>query len=176
MKSISRRGHYFRVFKPQWDDPLDMEPNREHGGRWNAPGSFGALYLNATLAVAAANARRQHAERAIGLFDLRPERRPWLLTVDVPKSLHLDVVTPKGIDALGLPVNYPWHVPHSRCRPIGKRAYSEQRLRGIACRSAAECTATEWIGEELAWFDRSKTLSEVDRRAFSKWYPDPFPD
>jgi RES domain-containing protein len=175
LKALSRGGHYFRVFKPDWDDPLDTKPNRERGGRWNAPGTFGALYLNATPAVAAANARRQHAGRAIGLFDLRPERRPSLLTVDVPRGLHADVVTIDGIKMLRLPANYPWNVDHERCRPIGKRAYAEARLRGVACRSAAECTATEWLGEELAWFDRSKKLDAVERRAFTKWYPDPYP-
>ena len=176
MKAISRRGRYFRVFKPGWSDPLDTTPNRERGGRWNAAWSFGALYLNATLAVAAANARRQHIGRAIGLFDLRPERRPSLLTVEVPGSLHLDVITPAGVKALHLPAHYPWNIGHDRTRPIGKRAYAQIRLRGIACRSAAECTASEWIGEELAWFDRSPKLAEVARQPFAAWYPDPHPD
>lgn len=172
MKAVLRSGPYYRVFKPDWADPLDMQPGRERGGRWNAPRSFGVLYFNATFEVAAANARAQHAGRAIGLFDLKPERRPHLLTVDVPRGLHLDVVTQAGVASVKLPVNYPFRVGYARCRPIGKEAYGEQRLRGIACRSAAECTVTEWLGEELAWFDRSPSLSEVKRQAFAAWYPD----
>ncbi|HTU68842.1 MAG TPA: hypothetical protein VMF11_00860 [Candidatus Baltobacteraceae bacterium] len=175
MKAIVRSGDYFRVFKPGWSDPLDPSYSLERGGRWNAPHTFGVLYLNATYAVAAANARRRHAGRAIGLFDLKPDRRPHLLTLDVPRSLALDVVTDAGIAALDLPANYPWRVAHARCRPIGKNAYAQRRLRGIACRSAAECTATDWIGEELAWFDRSPLLVERSRRSFEQWYPDPHP-
>ncbi len=176
MKAILRGGHYHRVYKPDWQDPLDTQPDRERGGRWNAPRSFGLLYLNATLVVAAANARTHHAGRAIGLFDLKPERRPHLLTLDVPRSLQLDVVTSEGLSALGLPGTYPWRVAHSRCRPIGKLAYKEQRLGGIASRSAAECSPTEWLGEELAWFDRSPALAVIATQSFAAWYPDVQPD
>ena len=161
MKAILRGGHYHRVYKPDWQDPLDTKPGIEHGGRWNAPRSFGVLYLNATLIVAAANARTHHAGRAIGLFDLKPERRPHLLTLEVPRSLALDAVTAE--------------VGHSRCYPIGKLAYKEQRLRGIACRSAAECSPTEWLGEELAWFDRSPALQAISTQSFAAWYPDAQP-
>ncbi len=45
-------------------------------GAGSTPGEFGALYLNATVRVAAANARAQHSGRAIKLFDLLPEARP----------------------------------------------------------------------------------------------------
>jgi len=80
LESIRRSGTYFRVFKPEWNDPLDTTyARRSSDNRWNPPGEFGALYLNKTLEVAAANARRQHAGRVIGLFDLKPARRPWLL-------------------------------------------------------------------------------------------------
>lgn len=176
MKGIVRGGRYFRVFKPEWDNPLDAAPSKRHGGRWNAPEAFGCIYLNASLDVAAANARRAHAGRAIGLFDLKPDRRPHLLTVDVPRATHLDVVTAAGVAELKLPPQYPWNVGYERCRPIGKRAYDEKRLRGIACRSAAEATASEWLGEELAWFDRSPKLKANSRQSFAQWYPDPHPE
>ncbi len=175
MKAVTRGGHYYRVFKPGWGNPLDTKPSFEHGGRWNPSGEFGVLYLSQTLAVAAANARRQHLGRAISLFDLKPERRPHLLTVDVPRSLNLDVVTREGLSALKLPASYPWHIERERCHPIGKRAYAEHRLRGIAARSAAECMRTQWLGEELAWFDLSPRVIEVERRSFARWYPDVYP-
>ncbi|MGR4065930.1 MAG: RES family NAD+ phosphorylase [Vulcanimicrobiaceae bacterium] len=176
MKSIRRSGAYYRVFKPGWSDPLDTSYSKRFGARWNAPGSFGALYLNKTLEVAAANARKQHAGRAIGLFDLLPSRRPSLLEVNVPRSTLLDAVTEEGIADLGLPASYPFGVPHARCQPIGKRAYDSGEFRGIAYRSAAESTATYWVGEELAWFDSAPPLQEsTSRRAFKDWYPHPFP-
>ncbi|MGC1381803.1 MAG: RES domain-containing protein [Candidatus Baltobacteraceae bacterium] len=176
MLGITRGGTYFRVFKPDWDDPLDTSFSREIGGRWNAPGLFGALYLNATRTVAAANARAQHRGRAIGLLDLRPERRPRLLQVHVPRCTVLDAVRPEGLRAVNLPANYPWRVGPERCRPIGLRAYRRGDLRGIASRSAAECSATDWLGEELAWFDKSPSLRESGpRRDFELWYPDAIP-
>lgn len=176
MHAITRGGTYLRVFKPGWGDPLDTRFSFERGGRWNAPGTFGVLYLNATVAVAAANVRAQHPGRAIGLFDLKPDRRPWLLHVHVPRSHVLDVVTLSGIGALRLPLHYPYDVSHERCRIIGKRAYADRDLRGIACRSAAECTVTWSCGEELAWFDRAPALRESGaRRPFAQWYPDAIP-
>ena len=133
------------------------------------------LYLNRTLEVAAANARWQHRKRAIGLFDLRPERRPILVTVEVPRVGALDVVTAEGLRDLRLPASYPFAAGHARCRPIGRRAY-KGGLPGIACRSAAECFATGWVGEELAWFDRAPGVRERGpRRAFGEWYPDSIP-
>jgi hypothetical protein len=176
MKGLRRSGTYCRVFKPDWADPLDTSPSKLFGGRWNAPGSFGALYLNRDTTVAAANCRAQHAGRAIGLFDLQPDRRPRLLRVDVPDSPCLDVVSPSGIEELRLPAAFPLGVDHNRCRPIGLRAYRDGRFRGIACRSAAECRAMYWVGEELAWFDSSPVLRENGpRQDFASWYPDPIP-
>lgn len=176
MQSVVRRGTYYRVFKPDWGSPLDMSFSRAVGGRWNPPGTFGALYLTATIEVAAANARAQHAGRAIGLFDLRPDRRPHLLQVHVVRSLVLDVVNANSIRSLRLPITYPWKVSHHRCQPIGVRAYSRGVLRGVACRSAAECSNVAWLGEELAYFDSAPRLRENGtRKTFAEWYPDVVP-
>ena len=176
MTSLTRGGTYLRVYKPDWTNPLDTAPNRRAGGRWNAPGSFGVLSLCADVAVAAANARSRYAGRAIQLFDLRPEQRPMLLSVHVPRSRCTDIVTGKGIAAAGLPPTYPYGVSHARCRRVGAAVHREGSDRGIACRSAAECRPDSWVGEELAWFDTSTTLREDGPRlAFAAWYPDPAP-
>src|SRR5665213_2191786 len=176
MKSVSREGAYYRVYKPDWDDPLDTSFAKARGGRWNPPDEFGVLYLNFSLDAAAANARAAHAGRAIGLFDLKPDRRPRLLQVRVPRSSVLDVVTVAGISALRLPKTYPFSIARARCWPIARRAYADVKLGGIACRSAAECTKTSWIGEELARFDRAPHLVENGpRQSFADWYPDPHP-
>jgi hypothetical protein len=176
VKRLARTGAYYRVFKPEWADPLDTTPSKLHGGRWNAPGSFGNLYLARDTAVAAAIARAQHAGRAVGLFDLQAERRPHLLQVEIPPSADLDVVSSEGIRALHLPARYPFGVGHQRCQPIGLRAYRSRDFVGIACRSAAECQPGYWVGEELAWFDSSPPLEESGpRRDFASWYPDPIP-
>jgi hypothetical protein len=175
MLTIERGGRYFRLAKPDWLEPLDHSFSKAIGGRWNPPGEFGALYLSRTVEVAAANARRQHIGRAIGLFDLRPERRPILVSVDVAVGDALDVVTPKGVRGLKLPAEYPYGVGHDRCQPIGRRAL-RAGLPGVACRSNAECTPTDWIGEELAWFDSAPPPTEIGARArFAQWYPDHIP-
>jgi hypothetical protein len=176
MQAATRAGTYFRVYKPDWTNPLDNTFSKTVGGRWNAPGTFGVLSLNSTLIVAAANARRQHRGRAIGLFDLRPERRPWLLQVKVPKSTVLDLVSEQGVRGLRLPEHFPWGVARDRCQPIGLRAYRSGHFQGIASRSAAECSPHHWVGEELSWFDSSPPLRENGpRRPFERWYPDVTP-
>ena len=175
MIDIKRGGKYYRVFKPEWSDPLDPAFAKRHGGRWTPRGEFGAVYLNASIDVAAANARCSHARRAVGLFDLRPDRRPWLMEVDVPTRHVVDVVTPSGIAAAGLPKTYPLGASHSTCWPIARRAYADMDEAGIASLSNAECTPLHCVGEELAWFDRSQPVTEIAKRDFASWYPGPIP-
>jgi hypothetical protein len=176
MKLVSRGGRYYRVVNPRWVDPLDASFSKTYGGRWTPPGEFGALYLCATVDVAAANARYQHRNRAIQLFDLRPEARPSLVMVNVPENRFLDVVSDAGVAALRLPRVYPFGVAYERCWPIARRAYRE-RVPGVACRSNAEATSTDWIGEELALFDFSLPVRKVGKtKSFAQWYPDADPD
>jgi RES domain-containing protein len=174
LPTTTRRGPYFRVAKPDWSDPSDTSFSRAAGGRWNPPGEFGALYLNASVRVAAAQARQQHAGRAIKLFDLRPDRRPILVTFEVPRRHVVDAVDPKGRVALALPPAFPFGVTHAPCQEIARRAYRAE-LDGVASRSNAEATATETLGEELALFDRVPAPRELRRQAFAEWYPDPIP-
>lgn len=170
--ATARGGAYFRVCKPDWIDCGDTSYSKAAGGRWNPPGQFGALYLNATLQVAAAQARQQHAGRAVGLFDLRPDRRPDLAVFEVPRLVVIDAVTPAGVRALGLPARYPIGVPWPRCQSIGRGAYGD--LAGVAARSAAEARPERSVGEELAVFDTLRLLA-VRREPFWAWYPDPIP-
>jgi hypothetical protein len=71
---------------PEWVDCGDMSFSKI-GGRWTPRGEFGALYLNATIRVAAAQARHQHEGRA---------------TFDVPTVTVVDVVDADPIRALRL--------------------------------------------------------------------------
>ncbi|MHB8147112.1 MAG: hypothetical protein ACYDGM_07645, partial [Vulcanimicrobiaceae bacterium] len=125
---------------------------------------------------AAANARRQHRNRAIQLFDLRQESRPLLITLEFPQHDVVDVVTEAGVADIGFPKSYPLGVPHSQCHPIARAAYADG-ITGIACRANAEATEASWIGEELAVFDHSLPVAEIGRRRqFAQWYPDAIPD
>ena len=174
MSHVHRGGVYFRVCDPDWTDCGDTSHNLRVGGRWSLRGRFGALYLNATLEVAAANARVNFAGEMHLLHDLRPEFRPDLQSFRVPAAEYLDAVTPEGVRELGLPAGYPERTGWRRCQAIGLAAY-EAGEPGLACRSAAEAAAGQWVGEELALFDRpgTGTGARAGRRVkFGRWYPE----
>lgn len=161
-----------RVADPHWLDPLDGRHSAEHGGRWNAPGSFATVYLTRGVPGARAYVRRKLADRPYGPELLAPEDAPVLIETEIPDETYVDVVTDAGCAAVGLPKRYPrdeggGDVPWSRCQPIGQRAWDAGE-HGIACRSALG-PAT---GEELAWFQREgrAPLPLRGRRAFDDWY------
>jgi RES domain-containing protein len=168
-------GVYFRVCKPDWLDCTDISYGKMFGGRWNPPGAFGALYLNRTIEVAAAQARQMFRSGEATVFDLRPERRPQLLEIDITECVVLDAVTDEGLASVGLPSAYPYRVDHVFCQRIGARAHAEPGISGIACRSASACSGpAHFVGEELALFDRAMAFGRpADRpRPFADWYPD----
>jgi RES domain-containing protein len=173
-RTVLGGGLYYRVVAPEWTDPANTAYSKQHGGRWNPPGEFGALYLNATVQVAAANARQQHAGRAIKLFDLLPEGRPELVTFDVPMTAALDACTPEGLTELGFATNFPYGVSWAPCQAIAREAHSAG-IAGVASRSNAEVTATTFVGEELALFEEMTVGPPQSRRCFDEWYPDPIP-
>jgi RES domain-containing protein len=171
---VRRGGAYYRVVAPEWVDPADTAYSKQRGGRWNPAGEFGALYLNATVQVAAANARAQHAGRAIKLFDLLPEARPELVTFEVGMVDVLDACTAAGVAALGFAGDFPYGVSWPACQAIGREAHADA-LAGVAARSNAEATQTAWVGEELALFEEVVVGAARARRRFEEWYPDPIP-
>lgn len=174
MRHLRRSGRYFRVCDATWADCGTTEPSKIFGGRWNAPGRFGVLYLCATRAVAAANARWIYErDGRFTLFDRAPDRRPHLQEFTIRPSRFVDAVTGTGLAALGLPRTYPIGASYAQCRAAGAKAYDAGE-RGIACRSAAEATRSHVIGEELAVFDAARELASAGRRlAFRDWYPLP---
>ncbi|HEX4769472.1 MAG TPA: RES domain-containing protein [Bryobacteraceae bacterium] len=173
-RTVVRSGAYYRVVAPGWVDPANTAYSKQNGGRWNPAGEFGALYLNATIQVAAANARAQHAGRAVKLFDLLPAARPELVTFDVPVITALNASTSDGIAALGFPSSFPYGIPWPPCQAIAREAHGAG-LSGVASRSNAEATAISVIGEELALFEKFAVLKPRARSKFQQWYPDPIP-
>ncbi len=173
MIEVERGGRYWRTVDPDWRDSADLSYSRAFGGRWNPSAKFGALYLNATLSVAAANARARHAG-ALKLFDLLPAARPHAVACDVTPTRVVDVVSAAGIAAVGLPLAYPFGVDWPACQAIARAAHADVAL-GVACRSAAEATATWTVGEELALFEGGPPPIIAERRAFAQWFPDPIP-
>ena len=170
LPTTTRQGWYWRVADPWWRDPADTSYSKAHGGRWNIAGEFGALYFNRDIAVAAANARWRYRNRAIKLFDLKPSERPILVPFEVALLQVADAISDRGVEATDLPKNYPSSDDHVACQAIGLQAVREG-LDGVASRSAAEATATSWVGEELALFDtRPLPTPAGPALTFARWY------
>jgi hypothetical protein len=170
MRHRRRDGRHFRVAEPSWSDPLSGEHSRARGGRWNPPGTFGVVYLNATVEVARAQVRKRLGPLAIGPEDLDPDAAPILVETEVPTAAYVDAVTDAGLRSLGLPAGYPLEergaeVGHETCRPLGVAARAAGEP-GIAARSAAEVPSP---GEELAYFGPAK-LRPRGRRRFAEWF------
>jgi RES domain len=169
----TRGGRYLRVADPDWADPFDAEPARRQGGRWNAPESFGVVYLNRDERTARLNVMRLFAGLPYGPEDLDPREAPDLVETHVPDTEFLDAVSRDGLVAAGLPESYPddetgARVTHVVTQPIGQAAW-DQGLAGVACRSAAPGASAEQ--EELAWFDRGgPRLTASARRPFDDWF------
>ena len=171
MRHIRRDGPYLRVADPSWRDPLSGEHSRIHGGRWNAPGAFGVVYLNASLDVARALVRARLEDRAIRPEDILPEAGPVLVRTMVPDDTYVNAVTGAGLRSLHLPETYPLDgrgktIAHRVCQPIGQLAWGAGE-RGIACRPATRGAPTR--GEELAYFaPESLRVDEIEQ--FANWF------
>lgn len=170
---MRRGGACNRLADPHWVDPLDTSFSKQYGGRWNAPGSYGVLYLNATVRMARLQVEHKLAGHPYAIEDLDPAEQHDLVEVDVTETDALDLVSDEGLQAAGLPVSYPLDtagrpVDHAQCQPIGQAAYDEP-LPAIACRSAATGAAAG--DEELAVFDHhAGIVTPTGRRPFADWY------
>lgn len=171
MRHLRRGGDYLRIADPGWSNPLSPEYARRRGGRWNPPGSFGAVYLNASVEVARAQLRHKLEPRGIRPEDLEPDQGPVLVHTHVPHERYVDAINEKGLAALGLPATYPMEdggrpIQHADCQPIGQQAWDAGE-RGIACWSAAETAPPG--AEELAFFAR-RALERHSSDRFVDWY------
>lgn len=167
---VRRGGTFYRVCGPDWEDPSDTEYSRTNGGRWNPPGEFGALYLNADAGAAHANARRFIAQQfgaAIQPEDISAAYLPTLQAFDVTQALFLDALSERGRTALGLDPHYPEGSGYDICRAVGRVAYKGGE-RGIV----VICAVAD-DDEELAVFDSfvGKIVKIAGhRRRFRDWY------
>jgi hypothetical protein len=171
MRHVERGGSYLRVADPGWEDPLSGEYVRDTGGRWNPPGAFEVVYLNADLRVARAQVRHKLEPIGVGPEDLDPDRGPALIRTSIPRQPYVDAVSDRGLSSLGLPTSYPLDdrgkpVPHRACQPIGEKAWDRGEP-GIACRSLASSPVA---GEELAYFNHGKKLKAESKEKFSEWF------
>ena len=148
---------WLRVADPAWEDPLDSAWAERHGGRWNPPGSFPTLYLNADVETARMQIEALLRGSPVTLDDL-DDASFGLVAAALPRSQTVaDAVSDEGLEATGLPRTCPLQpdgtaVPHATCHSIGMLVKSGA-LRGVLCRSAAR---PDGSGTELAWFPATK--------------------
>jgi RES domain len=173
-RTVRRSGTYNRLAEPAWVDPFDTSYSKRDGGRWNPPGSFGALYLNRGLRVARLQVQHKLRGQPYGVEDLDESEQHDLVNVRVDERRWLDCVTVSGLQAVGLPATYPRHanghpVRHATCQPIGQGAFDDPRP-GIACRAAADGARPS--EEELAIFDRdaNAAIQMTGRQPFAEWF------
>jgi hypothetical protein len=171
-RHIERGGAYVRVADPRWTNPLDGASSAIAGGRWNAPGSFPVVYLFSDAGGARSFVIAKHRGLPYTVTDLRPERRPNLVHIQVRRDSFVDVITDAGCVAAGLPKTYPRDrakrpVDWDRCRPAGAAAW-QQGEPGIASRSASARRGD--TGEELAWFQRRSRLKPRVIQRFPDWF------
>lgn len=162
-------GRFARVADPDWPDPLDASFAKARGGRWNAPGGFEVLYLNADVRTARAYLQVKYQDEPYGPEDLKEDAAPILVWTTVPDGEALDVIREEAVVALGLPVDYPldedgnkvrWEV----CQLLGKKAH-DAGLDGVAARSASPGHA-----EEFAYFPRGRAVPVDEKQPFEDWY------
>ncbi len=170
MRHIRRGGPYLRVADPSWRDPLSGEHSRVRGGRWNAPGAFGVVYLNASLELARALVRARLEDRGIRPEDILPEAGPVLVATTAPDETYVNTVTDAGLRSVSLPTSYPLDsrgqiITHRVCQPIGQLA-RDAGEQGIACRPATRGAPN---GEELAYFGRERLRAETTEQ-FATWF------
>lgn len=168
-------GHvWYRIADAGWANPLEPTYALRFGGRWNAPGSFAALYLNEDVVTARMNLRRFVAGWPYEPEDLRDDTGPHLVAATLPRAQRVcDAHSVEGVAAIGLPPSYPLDrrgrlVGHAVCQVVGQEAKAAG-LRGVRCRSAR---SPEGAGRELAWFPatRRSCAVEVDRLTFGDWF------
>jgi RES domain-containing protein len=144
---------------------LDPDFAKEKGGRWNPPNSWPTLYLNRDIQTARAQIERMLDGTFSNLDDLSDDAFD-LVAATLPRKLEaLDLISPAGIGASGLPATYPLNakgdfVPHSHCQVLSVRAHTEE-LDGVeapaAVRAPHDCF-------EFAWWPRNATARPYGNR------------
>lgn len=141
---------------PRWTHPLEPSFAAATGGRWNPPGSFPVLYLNADVGTARLQIDRLVEGQPFTADDLADDAYVLVAATLPRRQTCADAVSPAGLEALGLPPSYPLDasgelVDRGVCQPIGSKVL-EAKLRGVWCISSASPVRA---GRELAWFPAS---------------------
>ena len=155
MKSLSTISHthtpIFRVVRSNWADPLDSSfSTKAPDNRWN-DATFEALYCCCSEGVARAVARDVLEFAGVELDELQPSAQPQLVEIAWVGNVA-DVASAEGIEAAGLPAEYPGGTPKTETRRRAA-AWHDARVEGVVCRSSSlqRLGFTAWTGAHEPW-------------------------
>jgi RES domain-containing protein len=160
-----RHEPVYRVVRSGWADPLDASHSRRTPDRrWN-DAAFPALYCCCSEAVARAVALDVLDYAGLRLEELQPAARPELAEIAWHGSVA-DAATAEGVEAAGLPPEYPRHVSRHETRRLAARWHGAGGVEGVVCRSAslARLGLERWAGGHEAWSELAIFADRAARR------------
>lgn len=144
-------------------DPLSTAGSRAHGGRWNPPDVFGALYLALDEETAVAELERAAAAQALPVAAMLPRT---IHRVRIVAPNILDLRASEALAAVNLDAQILQARSQEPCRAVGQAAHYLER-QGVLAPSATG------RGTVLALFpDRMPTDSVLEPVAQWSWRPD----
>ena len=114
-------GIVFRQCAPDHADlPATLAHNERHGGRFNPPGEFGAIYVAVERATALRELARQAALLGFAVDELLPRT---MLRLELHVGRVLDLTDPAVCRAWGLPGTDMGAIPREDCWEIARAAH-----------------------------------------------------
>lgn len=152
-------GRVYRHLAPGYG-PLSSEGARIHGGRWNPPDSFPALYTALEPAISLAELARAARLQGLRPSDLVPR---ILVSYDVRLSRVLDLTDPAVLDGLGLHAEelVADDLRHSRAIGAAARFAGFEALRAESTARRGAVTVPIFVGQLLADSNVMPTGSEA---------------
>jgi len=158
-----RHQPFYRVVRAGWKDPLDASfSQRAPDNRWNGP-AYPVLYCCCSVRVARAIVRDLFALAGVELAELQPAYRPALVEIGWRGEV-IDVASPQGVEAAGLPESYPEGVSRVQTRKAAA-LWHGQGAEGILCRSASLWRRgfSEWRGPHPPWAELALFVENCHR-------------
>jgi RES domain-containing protein len=155
----------YRVIRRAWVDPLDTSYSQRASAdnRWNSP-DFPALYCSCSERVARAVTRDVFRLAGIELADLQDAMLPQLVEVAWEGEV-IDVASPEGVAAAGLPPDYPDGIDKTQTRAAAK-IWHGSGAAGIVGRSASliRLGLRSWDGDHQAWSETTVFVNNSSLR------------
>ncbi|MDQ2724536.1 MAG: RES family NAD+ phosphorylase, partial [Actinomycetota bacterium] len=141
-------------------EPLSGEGARIHGGRFNPPGSFPALYLCQSRPCAVAELRRFGERQSIGVEGLLPR---LLYRYEINLDRVLDLTNDEVSAQIGLSLDVLTGPDWTTCRELGST------LHALGAQGIKSPSATG-VGEILVVFVQQIGLGRLEPHLAEEWH------